>query len=223
MERDKAEISASLMCADFARLNEQLEELRESGIRRLHLDFVDGHFAPNLMLGTEVFALLEGHTGFLLESHLMVDEPLRLMHLFVGRSDWVIFHAETTVDPSSCINAIKAAGARAGVALRPETSIDCILPLLPYVSLVLVLTVPPGFAGGSFAAEAIWKVDRLRHEIVERGLDVEIEVDGGVNRATIPSILQAGATVLVGGSTGLFRGGNIRQHARELFALLQAT
>lgn len=216
------EISASLMCADFTRLGAQLEDLRAAGIRRLHLDFVDGHFAPNFGLGTEIFALLGGYPDFRLESHLTLESPERLLHLFTPRSTWVIFHPEATPDPAACIEAIRNEGARPGIALTPATPVEACLPLLPHLDLVDVLTVPPGFAGGIYDPRTLGKVEQLRLEVDRRGLTVEIEVDGGVNARTIPAMLQAGADVLVGGSSGLFTGGSLRQQALQLQALLKA-
>ena len=223
MPRRTPEISASLMCADFTRLGEQLADLQAAGIGRLHLDFVDGHFAPNIGLGTEIFALLAGYPDFRLESHLTVEAPEGLLHLFMPRSTWVIFHPEATPDPAACIEAIRFGGARPGIALTPETPVDVCLPLLPHLDLVDILTVPPGFAGGAFDPQTLGKVEQLRLEVDRRGLAVEIEVDGGVNSRTIPAMLQAGADVLVGGSSGLFTGGSLRQQALALQALLEAT
>jgi ribulose-phosphate 3-epimerase len=223
MPRRTPQISASLMCADFTRLGEQLADLHAAGIRRLHLDFVDGHFAPNIGLGTEIFALLAGYPDFRLESHLTVEAPQRLLHLFVPRSTWVIFHPEATPDPKACIEAIRLGGARPGIALKPETPVDVCLSLLPHLDLVDILTVPPGFAGGVYDPETLAKVEQLRREVDRRGLQVEIEVDGGVNSRTIPAMLQAGADVLVGGSSGLFTGDSLRRQAQALQALLGAT
>jgi ribulose-phosphate 3-epimerase len=210
------------MCADFTRLAEQLADLQAAGIGRLHLDFVDGHFAPNIGLGTEIFALLAGHPDFRLESHLTLEAPERLLHLFTPHSTWVIFHPEATPEPVACTEAIRLAGARPGIALAPSTPVDICLPLLPQIDLVDVLTVPPGFAGGTFDPQTLHKVERLRHEVDRRGLGVEIEVDGGVNSRTVPAMLQAGADVLVGGSSGLFTGDSLRQQALALQALLKA-
>jgi ribulose-phosphate 3-epimerase len=179
------EISASLMCADFARLPAQLEEMRTAGITRLHLDFADGHFVPNLLLGTEVLQLVQGHQ-FLVESHLMIERPELFLNRFHRGSDLIVFHLEAARDPRSCPGAIHSAGRRAGIALKPSTRVADLTPLLCDVDLVLIMTVEPGFAGGRFLPETIAKVSELRRAIYSLGTSIDVEVDGGINSQTIP-------------------------------------
>jgi ribulose-phosphate 3-epimerase len=199
--RERVELSASLMCADFSRLAGQLGELREAGVQRLHLDFADGAFVPSLILGTEVFALLPSHT-FLVESHLMIRDPVRFVESFGHLSDLVIVHAETLDDAAECFRRIREAGARPGIALNPDTPGDILEPLLPLVDQVLVMTVQPGFAGGRFLPEMITKVREIRWLADRAGIPMDIEVDGGINPKTIPALAAAGANVFVGGVVG---------------------
>jgi ribulose-phosphate 3-epimerase len=217
-EGHQTEVAASLMCADFSKLGRQLDELREAGVQRLHLDFADGAFVPSLLLGTEVFSLLAGHDGFVLESHLMVRDPARFAAYFGERSDRVIVHIEATPDVVECIDQIRAAGARPGLAVSPDTPIECLAPLLPLVDQVLIMTVQPGFAGALFIPAMIDKVRWVHEYMAATGLDLEIEVDGGINPDTIPALAAAGAITFVGGSTGLFIGEDISAAAGHMFA-----
>lgn len=215
MTERPVEISASLMCADFARLPAQLEEMRTAGITRLHLDFADGHFVPNLLLGTEVFQLIQGH-HFLVETHLMIERPELFLNRFDRDSDLIIFHREAARDPRSCLDAIHSAGRRAGIALKPSTPVAALAPFLCDVDLVLIMTVEPGFAGGRFLPETIAKVKELTRSVQALGMFIDVEVDGGINPQTIPSLAAAGANVFVGGSTGLFNGPDLRAQASEM-------
>lgn len=205
------------MCADWPRLASQLQELQSAGITRLHLDFADGHFVPNLLLGTEVLELVRG-APFLTESHLMIERPERFLDRFDRGSDLIIFHQEATQEMHPCLRAIRSAGCRAGIALKPSTPVAEIAPLLDDVDLVLLMTVEPGFAGARFLPETIGKVSELARLVDALGAPVDIEVDGGVNPQTIPSLAAAGANVFVGGSTGLFNGTDLRARALEMFA-----
>jgi ribulose-phosphate 3-epimerase len=216
ISRPPVEIAASLMCADFTKLSAQLSDLRESGVTRLHLDFADGAFVPNFLLGTEVFSLLEGHPGFAVESHLMIRRPLRLLDVFADRSDIVIVHVEAAPDPEEYIKVLRERGVRVGLAVSPRTSVQAIEPYVSLVDQVLVMTVTPGFAGGRFIPEMTDKIGRIRS--IAEGLEIrlDIEADGGVNADTAAHLVRAGANVLVGGSTGLFTGGDIGASSRRL-------
>jgi ribulose-phosphate 3-epimerase len=217
-EDHPAEVAASLMCADFSKLGRQLDELREAGVRRLHLDFADGAFVPSLLLGTEIFSLLAGHAGFDLESHLMIRDPERFAAYFGARSDRVIVHIEATSDVAECIDQIRDAGARPGLAVSPDTPIEGLEPLLPLVDQILIMTVQPGFAGAEFIPAMVDKVRWVHERAVATGLNVEIEVDGGINPHTIPALAAAGARAFVGGSSGLFVGRDLGGAAGRMLA-----
>lgn len=210
------------MCADFSRLGDQLHELREAAVARLHLDFADGAFVPSLLLGTEVFGLLGGHDGFKVESHLMVRDPARFAAAFAAQSDLVIVHVEATPDVPACIEQIRGAGARVGLAVSPDTKVDVLAPFLHVVDHVLIMTVQPGFAGAAFIPEMADKVRWVRGQAVEAGLRLDIEVDGGINSTTIPALAAAGANVFVGGSTGLFVQDGIGRAAARMLAAARA-
>jgi ribulose-phosphate 3-epimerase len=221
-QRPRAMIAASLMCADFTRFYDQLDELAVAGIRRLHLDFADGTFVPNLILGTEVFGLLAARREFMVESHLMIDRPGRFLELFTAGSDLVVVHVEALKDAAACLERIRQAGPRTGIALAPDTPAADVGALLPLVNMVLVMTVRPGFSGGRFLPDMRDKVARVRQMISSLDLNVEIEVDGAINERTIPMLADAGADVFVGGSSGLFDGSPLQDSARLMIAAAEA-
>lgn len=214
-------LSASLMCADFAALPSQLQALERGGICCAHLDFGDGRFVRNLPLGVEVFAQLPARTAWLRESHLMLSEPLELLHLFAEHSDLISFHVEASSDPSACVEAIRDAGARPGVAINPATPPERIVDLLPAIDEILVMAVEPGFAGSPFVPQVIEKVGRIRTLADAVNPGISIQVDGAIGPANIPSLVRAGANRFVGGTTGLFTGGDLEASARSLIACIE--
>ena len=216
MSGPKLEVSASVMCMDFARLDEQLDSLHAAGVTRLHLDFGDGHFVPNFILGAEVFQLLKHRPDFRLETHLMIEDPCSFLHLFTRGSDIILFHPEAAPDPERCLREIRQAGVRAGVAITPETPAEALWPILDEVDEVLVMTVTPGFAGSPFVPEMIAKVKEIKAALASRNPSADLAVDGAINEKTIPALAAAGANVFVGGSSGLFTGGDLARQAREM-------
>ena len=221
-QRKGPAIAASLMCADFTRLNDQLDELAAAGVRRLHLDFADGTFVPNLILGPEVFGLLAARGDFMVESHLMIDRPERFLELFTAGSDLVVVHVEAVEDAATCLERIRLAGPRTGLALAPDTPATDVGALLSLVDMVLVMTVRPGFAGGRFLPDMRGKVAALRRMADLQERPVEIEVDGAINERTIPMLADAGADVFVGGSSGLFDGSPLEDAARLMISAAEA-
>jgi ribulose-phosphate 3-epimerase len=209
------------MCADFAALPSQFGALARGGVRSVHLDFGDGHFVRNLPLGVEVFAQLPARSDWHREAHLMVSEPIELLHLFAANSDLIFFHVESLSDPSACIEAIRDAGARPGIALNPATPPESIVDALTAVDEILVMTVEPGFAGSPFIPEVVEKVGRLRVLADAVNPSLRIEVDGAIGPRNIPSLVHAGADRFVGGSTGLFTGGDLEASARSLIACIE--
>jgi ribulose-phosphate 3-epimerase len=216
---EASELSASLMCADFTQLTEQLDALHRGGVTRLHLDFADGSFVRNFLIGTEIFQLLPPRSRFMREAHLMIRTPEHLLPLFAPHCDRIIFHIEASEDPLACIHQIRSLGAIPGVAINPETPIDSITALLPLVNSILVMTVNPGFAGSPFLNAAVPKIGQLKRAMSDKECDAEIIVDGGINRGTIPLLRDCGANVFVGGSTGLFRGSDLEASAKQLVLL----
>ena len=196
-----AQISASLLNADYARLGDEVRRAVEAGVDSIHLDVMDGHFVENLTIGPAVVEAVRPLASVPYHAHLMVSQPLRHARAFADAgSDLIVAHVEAEDDPAEVIAAIHGYGRAAGLALNPETSAEAVLPYLDTIDLLLVMTVHPGRGGQTFLSEVLPKLAELRDEIEHRGLSVPIGVDGGVNLDTIGPAHTAGAEVLVAGS-----------------------
>ena len=197
----KIKIAPSILSADFARLGQQVSEATQSGADYIHLDVMDGRFVPNITFGPVVIENLKSYTHLPLDAHLMIVEPERRIPDFIDAGvDHVTVHAEACTHLHRVLQQIKDGGCRAGVALNPATPISAIEESLPFLDIVLILTVNPGFGGQTLIPEVLDKVSRLRAIIDERGYDVELEVDGGVNAQTAAAVVIAGAHTLIAGS-----------------------
>lgn len=195
------EIAPSILPADFSRLGAELQMLEKARADRIHWDVMDGVFVPNLTVGPDVVKSCRQLVDICFEAHLMVENPDLLAPLYVDAGcELITVHAESTRHLDRTLGAIKDLGARAAVTLNPSTPLEAIDNVLYLVDLVLIMTVNPGFGGQSYISDQERKVRRLRAELVDRGLDVDIEVDGGIKPATIASATEAGANVFVAGS-----------------------
>jgi ribulose-phosphate 3-epimerase len=193
------------MCADLGRLAESLACLEQAGADGIHLDIMDGHFVPNITFGPLVVEAVRAGTRLPLEAHLMVTNPDRYVRDFVSAgADIITIHAETTLHLQRSLQSVVEAGARAAVALNPATPPSAIEYVLDDVSMVLVMTVNPGFAGQALVRSALPKIDRIWEMVRERGLEVRIAVDGHVSLETAPDMARRGARILIGGRSGLF-------------------
>ena len=198
---DQVKIAPSILSADFTRLGEQVADVTEAGADYIHLDVMDGRFVPNITFGPVVIENLKEYTGLPLDAHLMIVEPERRIPDFISAGvDHVTVHAEACTHLHRVLQQIKDGGCRAGVALNPATPVSAVEEALPFLDIVLVLTVNPGFGGQTLIPQVLDKVSRLRAIIDERGYDVELEVDGGVNAQTAPAVVNAGAHTLIAGS-----------------------
>ena len=195
-------ISPSVLSADYGHLAEALELLTASGADMVHIDVMDGHFVPNITIGAPVVRCLRKSTALPFDVHLMIDEPLRYIADFAqAGADRITFHTEAESGVGETIDAILAAGKEAGLAVKPGTDITEVYPYLDRLSMVLVMTVEPGFGGQSFRADMLPKIRTLREECVRRGLpELDIQVDGGISAQTIGDVAAAGANVFVSGS-----------------------
>ena len=191
-------ISPSILAADFANLERDLNRVTDADYA--HVDVMDGHFVPNLTIGLPVVARLAEVSPLPLDVHLMIDDPDRWApgYAEVGANS-VTFHAEAAANPSQVCRDIRRHGARVGIAVRPGTALDPYLDLLPSVDMILVMTVEPGFGGQSFMPEMMHKVRQARAAISASGLDIWVQVDGGISRSTIEQAADAGANVFVAG------------------------
>ncbi|MHB9145419.1 MAG: ribulose-phosphate 3-epimerase [Symbiobacteriia bacterium] len=194
-------IAPSILAADLSRLGEEVRRVEEAGADLLHVDVMDGHFVPNLTFGPVLLEKLQGCTALPLDVHLMVENPERYLADFRRAGAAILtVHAEACTHLDRVVHQIKELGARAGVALNPHTPLDFLDYVLPDIDMVLVMSVNPGFGGQKFIPAAVDKIRRLAAAVRERGLALDIEVDGGIGPATATAVVAAGATVLVAGS-----------------------
>jgi len=194
-------IAPSILSADFARLGEQVQALEATGADRFQVDVMDGRFVPNITFGALAIESLRPLTRLTIEAHLMVQPPEDFIEQFAkAGADTVIVHQEATPHLHRAIQQIHHLGKKAGVAINPSTPASMLSEILGSVQLVLVMTVNPGFGGQDFIPETLTKIRQIRKAIQERGLDCEIEADGGINHRTARLVVEAGANVLVAGS-----------------------
>lgn len=197
----RVEIAPSILPADFSRLGEEIQSLEKARADRIHWDVMDGVFVPNLSIGPDVVKSCRQLVDIAFEAHLMVERPDLLAPLYVDAGcELITIHVESTRHLDRTLNAIKDAGAKAAVTMNPGTPLESIDNVMHLVDMVLIMTVNPGFGGQAYIAAQERKIRRLRSEIIDRGLDVDIEVDGGISPSTIEAATRAGANVFVAGS-----------------------
>lgn len=219
-------IAPSILSADFTKLEEEIRSIERAGADLIHIDVMDGHFVPNITIGVPVVASLKRKTKLPLDVHLMVDNPLAFIVPFADAgADIITFHIEAclprhlrrrqaTPSPEEALRKIGLLGIGRGISLNPKTTLTSVFPLLDNIDMVLVMSVNPGFAGQKFIFDAIERVGQLRQAISEKKLNVDIEVDGGVNQENAKELIAAGANILVAG-TAIF-GKADRKRAIEL-------
>ncbi|HEU4476970.1 MAG TPA: ribulose-phosphate 3-epimerase [Pyrinomonadaceae bacterium] len=195
------EIAPSILSANFARLGEEIAAVERGGAGVLHVDVMDGHFVPNITIGLPVVKSLAAATRLPIDAHLMISEPGRYAQQFVeAGARMVSVHVEADAHLHRTLMAIKEAGGQAGVAVNPATPLSNIEEVLGFADYILIMSVNPGFGGQRFIPPALGKVRRLRRMIDDRGLNLKIEIDGGVDLNNIAEIVAAGAEILVAGS-----------------------
>ena len=193
----KIKIAASVLASDFSRLGEEVQAAVEAGVDWIHFDVMDGHFVPNITIGPAVVAALRRHCNVTMDVHLMIENPGDYVDDFAqAGADNISIHVETPGHPHRIISHIKELGCKAGIVLNPGTGEEAIEFLADAVDYVLVMTVNPGFGGQKFIPEMLRKIQRVREMLGDR----DLEVDGGIDPETAPSVIEAGANVLVAGS-----------------------
>ena len=214
-------IAPSILSADFSRLGEEIKAVEGVGADWIHVDVMDGHFVPNITIGPVVVEAVKRVAELPLDVHLMIENPDQYLEDFVrAGSDSLTVQAEACVHLHRTIQAIKALGVKAGVALNPSTPISTIEWILEEVDMVLIMSVNPGFGGQKFITQALQKIKELKSMIRAKNLDVLIEVDGGINLKTIESVAKAGADVFVAGSA-IFGSADYGETIREFRSLIE--
>ncbi len=200
-------VSASLDCADYLALLEEVRKLERGGADMLHIDIMDGVFVPNFAIGTNLLKRLRSQTSLFFDVHLMVANPEPHLSLFAELgADCITFHVETTSRLHHLVASVKRLGKKVGVALNPATSPEFLRYVLPYLDLVLCMTVDPGFVGQKFVPEVVAKVEQVHRLACELKVEVDIAVDGGISETTVPALKRAGANVFVAGTSSVFSG-----------------
>lgn len=210
-------IAPSILSADFTRLGEQVAEAEKGGADWIHIDVMDGHFVPNITVGPLVVEAARRATKLPLDVHLMIENPDRYVPDFVSAgADLLTVHQETCPHLHRTVQRIRELGVRPGVSLNPSTPAETLVDVLPFVELVLVMTVNPGFGGQRFIRETLPKITRLTEMFESAGTpDVRIEVDGGIDAQTAPAVVSFGANVLVAGSA-VFSKGSIVENIKAI-------
>ncbi len=204
----KIQISPSILSADFSQLGNEIKRLEEGGADMIHVDVMDGHFVPNLTIGPPVIKALKKHSSMIFDVHLMISPVHKYIEAYSDAgADIITIHPEATDNLKESILKIKELKKRVGVSLNPETSIDVILDHLNQIDLVLVMSVNPGFGGQKFMPEVLNKIKELKKIQQEKKLNFDIEIDGGINFENSKIAIEAGANILVSGTT-IFKSNN---------------
>ena len=214
-------LSPSILAADFKNLGQQIIDVDTAGAQYIHIDVMDGTFVPSISFGMPLIKSIRSATDKVFDVHLMIVDPLRYIKEFaeIG-ADIITFHLEAAPDVQAVIDEIHACGKKAGISIKPGTAAEELIPYLDKVDMILVMTVEPGFGGQPFIESSYDKIRAVRAMLAERGLDTDVQVDGGITKDNIRSVIEAGANVIVAGST-VYRG-DAAQNTKDLLKLMES-
>lgn len=214
-------LSPSILAADFKNLGQQIIDVDTAGAQYIHIDVMDGTFVPSISFGMPLIKSIRSATDKVFDVHLMIVDPLRYIKEFAGiGADIITFHLEAAPDVQAVIDEIHACGKKAGISIKPGTVAEELIPYLDKVDMILVMTVEPGFGGQPFIESSYDKIRAVRAMLTERGLVTDVQVDGGITKDNIRSVIEAGANVIVAGST-VYRG-DVAQNTKDLLKLMES-
>lgn len=215
------ELAPSILSCDFSRLQENLDDTKDTRLKMLHIDVMDGIFVPNISFGFKVIEDIRKRNDYFFDTHLMIERPERYIERFVkAGSDRITFHIEATDNPREVIRIIKSFGIEAGITLKPATDSKKILPLLKDLDCVLVMSVEPGFGGQSFMEDSLDKVKLFREYIDKNKLNTKIEIDGGIKTTNVSRVIEAGCDEIVSGSD-IFAKDNIKNQINTYYDIFE--
>ena len=213
-------LAPSILSADFKILGEQLRITEEAGAQYIHFDVMDGMFVPSISFGMPVLSSIKGTTAQVLDVHLMVVEPERYIEEFAKcGADSITVHQEACEDLQKAVDLIHGCGVKAGISIKPGTPVETLIPYLDQAEMFLIMSVEPGFGGQPFIPDSFERIRQLRRLLEERGIEADIEVDGGIYHSNVAEVLEAGANVIVSGS-GVFKG-DIRKNTEDFMEILR--
>lgn len=212
-------LSPSILSADFTILGQQLKVIDEAGSEYIHIDVMDGIFVPSISYGMPVIKSIRKATKKVFDVHLMITEPERYINEFVeSGADIITFHVEATKEPEKVIDMIHEKGLRAGISVKPKTPLSAIEPFLEKIDMLLIMSVEPGFGGQAYIEGSTEKIRAAREMMKAHGLETDIQVDGGINLQNLPEVLEAGANIIVAGSS-VFKG-DVAANVKEFLEIM---